>query len=784
MKRPLVWYILSFMAGILLGEYDIRRTVFFTVLFILCEICMYVLKKVEKKDVLVIIISFSMGIIFYSNFNSSRVNEISKYDEMTCNVIGTICNDGENKDTYWQYYLKNNCINGKKIKSKILLKSKDQLEYGNKINIKAGMEIPKGPRNEYLFDYKKYLMGKDVYIIAESEDTSILRKNDMLFIERFSYFIRNKAREFTALTLKQEEAGILNALIIGDDSDIEEELQESYKKAGMIHVLVVSGGHVGFIIILLSFILSFLKLNPNVFKIICIFVLIFYIFITGVSVSVLRAGTGIIVTMIAGAIGRQNDGLTTIFLVSLLLLINNPNVLFSTSFLLSFGGALGIIICYPKVEKLLAKFPLKIREPLALTMCAQLFVTPIILYNFNVLYLGGFISNIFVLSLAGIIMMSGIVLFIVYLFIPQIVFLPMKALSIIIMLMNKVAEFFSSIDFFIQYQVRPTLISLVLYYLFVLYIFIGFSIKNNEGESQYVAKYNKNKAFLHKNLRLIVSIFMIITIIISNADFINLGKSLKISVIDVGHGDSILITTPNNTNILIDTGDKYYKKDKITDYGKQVIAPYLLKHRINKIDLLILTHMDSDHIGGYESISKTIKIDNVGISVNSKKKKEYKKIKEAFQDKKTKIKSFQSGDTFAFDGIDFKVLAPQKTKEITSENNDSIVLLMQYQGIKSLFMGDLEKEGEEQLLKNYKNLDIDILKLGHHGSKTSSTEEFINITTPQIALISVGNRFKSVPGKEVLERLEKAGAKVYRTDQNGAINVIIDNGKIKVNTIY
>jgi competence protein ComEC len=248
----------------------------------------------------------------------------------------------------------------------------------------------------------------------------------------------------------------------------------------------------------------------------------------------------------------------------------------------------------------------------------------------------------------------------------------------------------------------------------------------------------------------------------------------------VGHGDSILITTPNNKNILIDTGDKYYKKDKLTDYGEQVIVPYLLKNRIKKIDLLILTHMDSDHIGGYESILKAVKINNIGISVNSGRKQEYKRIREKFQN----IKSLKAGDKFSFDGINFKILAPQKAEQIVSENNDSIVLLMKYQGVKSLFMGDLEKEGEEELIKKYKDLDIDILKIGHHGSKTSSTEEFIQATTPQIALISVGNRFKSVPGQEVLERLNEVGASIYRTDQNGEINVIIDNGAIKVNTIY
>ena len=772
------------MMGMFLIEYETKRIVFFTILFILCEICLYMLKKIEKKKLVLITISFFIGLIYSANFNLTRLKEVSEYDGIDCKIIGTICDEGIDRGAYWQYFLKNNYINGEKIASRILLKTEEKLKYGDRIKMNAKMELPKGPRNEYLFNYKKYLMGKNVYIIAQSEEIYESKEDAIFIIEKTSHFTREKVREFTKLMLNQEEAGILNALIIGDDSEVDEELKDNYKKAGMIHILVVSGGHVGFIVVFLSFILSFLKLNPNTFKIISILAIILYIFIISATVSVLRAGIGVIVVLIAGLIGKQNDGFTTVFFISLIILINNPNVLFSISFLLSFGGVLGIMVCYPKIDNLLIKIPLKIREPLALTISAQLFVTPIILYNFNVIYLGGFISNIFVLNLAGIIMMGGIVLFIMYLIVPQIIFFPMRGLSIVIAIMNKIAEFFGSIEAFVHYEVTPHPISIVVYYLFIFYIFTGFSIKNRINKESYLIKYNKKIAFLNKNLRVIVSVVLVIIMIISNFNFINFNKSLKISVIDVGHGDSILITTPNNKNILIDTGDKYYKKDKMTDYGEQVIAPYLLKHRIKKIDLLILTHMDSDHIGGYESISKAIKISNIGLSVNSGEKAEYEKIRELFKNKKVTIKKFEQGDKFRFDEVTFRILAPQKTREIASENNDSIVLLMQYKGVKSLFVGDLEKEGEEKLIKIYKDLDIDILKLGHHGSKTSSTEEFIKATSPKIALISVGNRFKSVPSKEVLERLKNVGAKIYRTDQNGEIDIIIENDTIRVNTIY
>lgn len=255
-------------------------------------------------------------------------------------------------------------------------------------------------------------------------------------------------------------------------------------------------------------------------------------------------------------------------------------------------------------------------------------------------------------------------------------------------------------------------------------------------------------------------------------------------MLDVGHGDSILITTPYRKLILIDTGDSYSNNGKIYDSGKQTVVPYILDNGYKKVDLLILSHLDSDHIGGLNSVIESLDVRNVGISINSQLKEEFYKVDKIIKSEKAKKLYLSKGKSFYIDGVKFEILSPAKKDSIATENNDSIVILMTYQGKKVLFMGDLEAEAEKELIENNVNLDVDILKVGHHGSITSTTEELVEKTTPLVALISVGNRFKSIPSSKVLNRLGSVYSKVYRTDKMGEIKVIIKNSKIYVNTIY
>ena len=771
---------------------NLLEIAFFAISLIFCEIFINVSKyaeinkassffrKVCRINFGGLAIALCMGFVFSSYFGNIRLKEVCQYDNNSGVLIGTIMEEGIYKGDYWQYILKNNRINGDKIKSNVLVRSKSKLNFGDRIEAIANFKLPTKIRNSGGYDYSKYLKTLNVYITAEIQDASVLQELNVNFVVKASYIIRSKVKEFSNNHLASDKEGILNALIIGDESKISSKIEEQYKKAGMIHLLVVSGGHTVFLIMLLERLFKLFNVSKKSSKYISIIVIILYIFITGATPSIVRAGIACIIVKISEIIGRENDGYTTLFLVLLLILIKNPFYIYSLSLQLSFLGVLGIMMLYTKIKQRLLFLPNFIADSLTLTTSAFLFVTPITIYNFNTMYLSGFISNIITLPLSGGIMMAGMVLFIISFIIPFIVPFFMKIVSGSIYLMNFLSEFFANMEFFSYYIITPSKVSIVFYYILVLYVFREKKDTSVLQEKSLIL-YKRKLVKVRKET---ISIVLIVIVIIFSLIKINIGKDLEISVIDVGHGDSILIETPCGKNILVDTGDYYTRGDTVYDSGERTVAPYLLDKGIKIVDLLILTHFDSDHIGGYKSIVDVIDVKTLGISVNSTKKEKYKEIIDIAKKKNTKVKSVERGDTYTFGDVVIKILLPQKADKIENENNDSIVFLIEYENKKALFMGDLEKEGEEVLMSLEKDLEVDILKVGHHGSITSSSEEFIERTSPKIALISVGNRFSSVPGKEVLKRFSSIYTKVYRTDKNGEIKVKMGEDTIKIGTIY
>ncbi len=768
-KRPLLLVSLSFMIGIILNE-NMIWAAFFAVLFLSCLI----IDKKYRLLIALISISFLFGTGYIKVYDKIYSSEIEKYNEKNSKIIGVVY-DKLNESTY---LIKNVVINGKKIKGSIRLTSSN-LEFGDKINASATLKLPDLPKNTGGFNCRRYLKTQKIYLTAVSKDSRVIGKNQLSLLEELSEKVREKVRKFTENTMDSESSGILQALVIGEDKEIEEDIEEQYKKAGMIHLLVVSGGHVAFLVMLITYVLEFLSIGKNKRKYFMILVIILYIFITGCTPSVLRAGIATIIIIIGSLIGRQNDTLTTIGFVALILTLDNPNVIYSLSFELSFLGALGIILGYPKLNEIIRKIlPNKISEAVSLTLSAQLFVTPITLYNFNTIYFGGIISNIFSMSLAGIIMMYGIILCLIYIAISPLGIILAKPLELLIKLMNIVANIFSNIPFLNYTLPTPSILQILVYYAVLFYVL--------EIDERIFWKRTGNLPKIYSDKchnKLIMSacgiMSILITIFVANI----LPKPLEIAMIDVGHGDSILITTPHRKSVLIDTGDSYISNGKKYDMGEKTVLPYILDKGLSKIDLLILSHLDSDHIGGFSSVINNIKVDSVGISINNKIKEKGNEIEKIIERKSKKL-YLNSGKKFNMDGVNFTILSPDKKEKIDDENNDSIVILMGYQGIKALFMGDMESDAEDEFIKRYSNLDIDILKAGHHGSITSTTEELVRVTTPKVALISVGTRFKSIPSDIVLSRLRSAYSKIYRTDEMGEVLIKIDNGKMYVETKY
>ena len=265
-------------------------------------------------------------------------------------------------------------------------------------------------------------------------------------------------------------------------------------------------------------------------------------------------------------------------------------------------------------------------------------------------------------------------------------------------------------------------------------------------------------------------------------------KNLKIYFVDVGQGDCTFIVTPKNKTILIDGGGSMGSD---FDVGESTLLPYILDRGYKKIDLMFISHFDQDHIGGLFTILKELKVNRVCISKQEENSQNYKKFLEIVEEKDIPVSTVKIGDKIKIEkSLYFDILWPKKEQiEENKINNNAIVMKLIYNGFSCLFTGDIEKVAEDKIVNLYKDksvLESDILKVAHHGSKTSTTEEFLKLVNPKICLIGVGkNNLFGHPSSEVIERIEKSNVKIYRTDMNGEINIIINKrGKYKIRSIY
>ena len=248
--------------------------------------------------------------------------------------------------------------------------------------------------------------------------------------------------------------------------------------------------------------------------------------------------------------------------------------------------------------------------------------------------------------------------------------------------------------------------------------------------------------------------------------------NLRFHFIDVGQGDSSLIITPKGKTILIDAGDEAHAKK---------VVSYIREQGIEKLDLVIATHPDADHIGGMDKVIKNFDIDVFAMPDVSAKTNQYKQIQRELKAKKMKTTRLYQGDEVQIDDdIDFEILSPVKGKKYDDTNEYSIVAKIVYKDTSFILMGDATMENEVDIINNVPDIDIDVLKLGHHGSSTSSSDYFITKTSPNIAIISCGKNNKyGHPHQEVMRVLKKHGVTPYRTDEMGDIVITSDGKEIK-----
>lgn len=626
-------------------------------------------------------------------------------------------------------------------------KNKKLLEYGDLIEIKGEYSAPEVARNYKGFDYSQYLKTLNIYGTIKVEESKIINKNQLSPILISINNIKEKMIDNANRNMPKRTANLLLGILIGERDNIQEDIIESFRTANLSHILAVSGAHTSYIILGITYLISKSKTPKRIGYIITIINLLIFIIITGASYSVVRACIMAIVVIGAKICYRKENFFTSICISLIIILIQNPFAINDIGLKLSFMGTAGIVIFNKSITNFFIKLKIKqkIAEALSVTFSAQLMIMPITILNFNTISLTFFISNILASPLLGIIIIFGFIsIFISSILNPisKTLFLILHIFLELLILVSKVTEKIPGSSILVK---TPNILFAIVYYILILFFNYFFVIKQNPTR-----RFHKKiiKIITIKNIKnafkVIAVVFLIMLLLTRIVRIIN--PTLKIYFIDVGQGDSTLIVTPKNKKILIDGGE-----------GKtNVLFQYLLDRRINKIDYIIISHFDSDHCNGLIEIIEKMRVENIVMSKQSKESEEYKKILEIIKQKNIKVSSVKAEDKIIIEkNLYTKILNPAEKFEFQDLNNNAIVAKLVYKNFSMLFTGDIEK-AEENLAKKYKNeLKSTILKVAHHGSKTSTSEEFLKYVEPQIALIGVGENNKfGHPNQITIEKLK------------------------------
>ncbi|MEK5065425.1 DNA internalization-related competence protein ComEC/Rec2 [Cytobacillus sp. FSL R5-0596] len=649
----------------------------------------------------------------------------------------------------------------------------DYLRVGMTCRVNGTLQTPPTSTNPNSFSYKDFLNHNSIFWILELQQLNL---SDCTYHKsRISLPILKMREMGTNHILEhfpEQTAPLSIALVFGNRSFIDEDIIDSYQKIGIIHLLAISGLHVGMLAGM--FFLAGVRAGITREKMtsILIMVLPVYAILTGAAPSVLRAVFMMLLVLVAKKLKIPVQLADIISIVFAGYLFISLFVIYNAGFQLSFAVALSLILSAPAILK---KFTHPLAALLSVSFICQIAAIPILLWHFYEVSIISIIANlIFVPLYSSIVLPVVLILFIFDLITGERVDFLLYVLEKMIVFLNWIAEMLAAIPNSTLILGRPAPLMLIIYLFLIPVFFAGW-------------ERSKNKKAIIKNG--VLPILAIVIHYFSNV-FTPAGE---ITFIDVGQGDSIVIKLPyGRGNYLIDAGgalmfqtEDWKMRSDPYETGKDTVVPFLKSKGISKIDKFFLTHGDMDHIGGASAVLKEMKVKSVVFPQGAEFSEAENNLIVQAANSKSEILFTKAGDSWLNGDSVFQVLSPfgGEMGDGVRKNDGSIVLFAKVGGLNWLFTGDLEEQGEGQLIKSYPELKADVLKVGHHGSKTSSTDLFLSRVKPRIGVISAGrnNRYGH-PHNVVMSRLNDYNVKVLRTDRQGAITYFFkgDSGTFSV----
>ncbi len=726
--------------GVISYELDFFSYFFIPVFVIL----IYNSYHIKKYIYNIVIISFL--ILSFINCYYNSISKLEKHIDENIEIVAQIKDENKTDSSYFSYNASVISINGDILSTKentiIYIDKKHNIKENSIIKANVNMSDINFTKNRLLFNYKSYLRSKKISVVLFAEG------NITTLQENYSYFhlISNNFKNYAEMTfynsLNHKNAEIILSILLGNIDYLDENFYENIKVMGLAHIFAVSGTH---IVLLYGFLLAVFKycgLNRKIRLIITWSMVWFYGFLIGFPISVMR--TLVMFTLLFGAdiFYRKYSSINAIGLAALILTIYNPYWIFDAGFLLSFSAALSLIVYNKNISGNVQTKNIFLRL-VYLYLFLMLFTLPVLAYFFNYIPIMGIIYNIVLLPIFTVLMIYGFLLLIFYGIVPYLLVIPFRIYDYLLYGLRYAINYTEEFGFN-GLTIQTMSISLIIFF----YIMLVFMIYT----------YNNYEYFVNKCGALILVFFYLTTFMIPTSHNI-----LYVNIVDAGQG---LFThlNYNSRNYVIDCGSSNNK-----GFGEYTMIPYFIKRGIYSIDGVFISHWDNDHYSGLNDLlNSNIKVANVFAPIANK-------------DVEIDIKVLNSGMKYSVDNsLKMYILWPDNEHISQNTNNTSLVILVNYKNKNILFTGDIEEEVEEIIFNDLPK--IDVLIVPHHGSYTSSSDNFVNKTTPKISIISYGKNNYGIPSLKVIEKYRSRNSTILSTYEHGEINFVLKDDEIYYNT--
>jgi len=784
MLTPITAATISYVAGIVLGRFFFIPIIILLFALILSVLSASILIKQGQKPIYLILLTiFVFGMFAWQYSNSIPANDVSKYAcDKYVELIGSVVDEPSSSEDSLRFTLKVNeiIIRGKRFdvsgRASVLIKGSDiSIGYGSKIAVQGKLSSIISTNNPGIASSGDLMAKRKItcQMISNASDVVVIARSIGNPVKYISIIIKNKLISVIQRTMKEPYSSLLGSIVFGSQaSPLSDELQDNYRTAGVIHLLVVSGTQVSIILASVLALCGYFGLSGTPRLITVTLANLIFAVMVGAGPSIVRAAVMCEAALIAKAFERENDFYNSIAISAFVLLVLNPLNLFDIGFQLSFMATWALFYVAPAIEEKIVKYvPVCLSGMVAISIAPTIATTPIIFYNFGQVSFVSIISNFLIVPWVEITVILGFVSTLTGLLFLPIAYVLNNTLTLILAILNGIVFLFSGFPFACKYFAPPGLLVILIYYI----ILVG-GIETMRGR----LKIDPCKAA--------AVILALLCIALLSWGSSHAAGDLVVTFIDVGQGDSILIESPSGQKALIDGGGRQEtvssrsikKEDPV---GKSIIVPFLRKKGIGKLDLVILTHPHDDHVAGLPYVLEKIKVDMVLDSGQPHTSRGYYRFLKLIEQKKIPYKLARAGQVVDLGaGVKGYILHPSQpliSGTASDLNNNSIVIKLDYGKTTFLFMGDAGFEGEDRMLSKGYSLINDVLKVGHHGSMTSTSVKLLESVMPKYAVISVGAKNKfGHPTPETLRRLENFNVKVYRTDLDGAVIFRSDGEKV------